>query len=660
MHLSKIVIKNYRLLIDAYLDVDSKTTLIVGRNNTAKTSLFECITSVLDGKSFTFNDYPLSKRDVLYSHIDSFINNEISFDQLSTQVEPISVEFFIDYSLNDNNENLGALSPFIIDVDFNTTTAKIRAEYGLISNEKLLRKLLEKSYFEDNGTTFKDDKHKSIITNFQKLFELNIYAINPNNSDDRQLKSLSELKDLFPYQIIPAERLLGEDGSHDSSLSALITEFFDMNLDDIDNDLKNEVKLLRNLMQSANETIQQKSDEILSKLVNESVGFGYPNVEELQLGVSTQLSLIEQIKKQTQLSYISNTSDSTSLNKESLPSKYNGLGYKNLIKIMFLLAAFAKKVIESSSASIPLLFIEEPESHMHPQMQQAFAKYLEDFIKKLSTVSIQSFVTSHSAHIANTIDFSKLRYAMKTKDGVLYKNLNIFSQQDQNNIEFIKKYLTLTKCDLFFADKAILVEGASERLLLPDMIEKCKAQGLFDTQKYKLTEQYYSIIEIGGAFAYKFIPFLDFLGIPCLILTDIDSVHLVKNTSHLKSCCVSRGKTTSNETIKWWYKTNKPTEILSLKKIREMEECNKTIKKCHIEFQTEEEGICGRSLEEAIINVNRELFKLKGKVCEKDITFTGKSKTDFALNLIYNHNTYKIPRYIQSGLKWLNDQKTLD
>ena len=43
MRLSKIKIRNYRLLIDAELEVDSKTTLIVGRNNTAKTSCFECI-----------------------------------------------------------------------------------------------------------------------------------------------------------------------------------------------------------------------------------------------------------------------------------------------------------------------------------------------------------------------------------------------------------------------------------------------------------------------------------------------------------------------------------------------------------------------------------------------------------------------------------------
>ena len=93
--------KNYRLLIDAELEVDSKTTLIVGRNNTAKTSCFECIGKVLDGTPFSFNDYPLSKRENLYANIASFMAKEIAFEDLCERLEPISIEFLVDYSLDD-------------------------------------------------------------------------------------------------------------------------------------------------------------------------------------------------------------------------------------------------------------------------------------------------------------------------------------------------------------------------------------------------------------------------------------------------------------------------------------------------------------------------------------------------------------------------------
>lgn len=75
----------------------------------------------------------------------------------------------------------------------------------------------------------------------------------------------------------------------------------------------------------------------MSELVSKAVGFGYPNGEELQLGVTTNLSIDEQVKNQSLLSYTTGT------NKECLPSNYNGLGYNNLIKMEFILAAFAKK-----------------------------------------------------------------------------------------------------------------------------------------------------------------------------------------------------------------------------------------------------------------------------------------------------------------------------
>lgn len=82
MYISKIKIKNYRLLIDAELEVDAKTTLIVGRNNTAKTSCLACIENVLNGRPFSFDDYPLVKRKTLYEIIASFMSKEISFESL--------------------------------------------------------------------------------------------------------------------------------------------------------------------------------------------------------------------------------------------------------------------------------------------------------------------------------------------------------------------------------------------------------------------------------------------------------------------------------------------------------------------------------------------------------------------------------------------------
>lgn len=656
MILSKIRIQNYRLLIETELEVHEETTLIVGRNNTAKTSSMDCINTVLNGREFSYNDFPIEKRDVLHNFIARFMKRDISFDELRDSLPITSVEFIIDYSNEKPEDQLGALSPFIIDVDLSITDALIRVENRIKIEEKTLWNLLEHTCYK-NGCYDPDNNamRDVVINNYNKIFGQTIYAINPNNINDKQIKQYKELSELFPFYSIPAERTLGEDGtSHNNTLGTLISSFFDLSEESIDPTIIDEVLKLREIVSEANEKVQKNSDEILSSIVNHAIGFGYPNGEELQLGVTTKLNIDSQIKNQTQLTYFSN------LFNESLPHTHNGLGYKNLIKIEFLLVAFAKEIKTRGEACIPLLFIEEPESHMHPQMQNAFAEYLEKFLEKISNVHIQTFITSHSAHIANTIDFSKIRYAQKTPKGVVYKNLYSFVEKNKDNMDFIKKYLTLSRCDLFFADKIILVEGASERLLIPDMINKCDVEGMFDSVKYKLPAQYYTLIEVGGAYAYKFINFINFLGVPCLILTDIDSMLDGRTKAY-----VSEGKTTSNPTIKWWFKNIKSIaeddkiEII-LSEIIDLTSTQKTIQKCHIEFQTKENGLCGRSLEEAIKNVNREHYGLTEIVDEKSLEFKEKSKTDFALDLICENSNYVVPQYIKDGLVWLNEQKVIE
>lgn len=127
---------------------------------------------------------------------------------------------------------------------------------------------------------------------------------------------------------------------------------------------------------------------------------------------------------------------------------------------------------------------------------------------------------------------------------------------------------------------------------------------------------------------------------------------------------VSKGKTTSNATLKWWMRKVKGlpengTSTIDLAEIIALTDAQKTIGKCHIEFQVKEQGLCGRSLEEAVKNVNRNHYGLKGSITEEDLEFTDKSKTDFALNLVCANPNYIIPKYIKDGLVWLNEQNVL-
>jgi len=657
MQLINIKIKNYRLILNANLEVDNNTTLIVGRNNTAKTSCAELMDKVLNNKALTYDDLPLKNRKYAYVLLAQFMKKRLSYEKLCAKFPITSIEFMVDYSLDESNMNLGALSPFIIDFNLENNIAIIHAEYSIKISEESLRTLFEQ-YFIENDIFVNKNKIQEVrdicISNFSKIFGLKIYAVNPLKEGEIQLKEYKELTKLFPFYYIPAERMLGENGdSRSNSLASLISNYFSVDVENLDPKVADEVKELRRTVEEAGNSIQRQSDELLGNIVDKAVGFGYPNAEELQLGVYTKLKIDDQIKERAELTYTS-----TAIG-ESLPSTHNGLGYKNLIKIEFMLAEFAENIKQGNIACIPLLFIEEPESHMHPQMQQTFASYLECFLKSISDVHIQTFLTSHSAHITNTIDFSQIRYAQKTSKGVIYKNLNTFVKDNGENLDFIKKYLTLSRCDLFFADKVIFVEGASEKLLIPDMVDKCNSAGLFDSKKYKLPAQYYTIIEIGGAYANRFIPFVNFLEIPCLIITDIDSMEDGRNKT-----TVSKAKTTSNPTIKWWVRKVKnlsenDRSKIELSDVLAMTNQQKTIKKCHIEFQVKENGLCGRSLEEAIKNVNRTYYGLTGSITEDDLEFTDKSKTDFALNLICENPTYEVPKYIKDGLIWLNEQSVL-
>ena len=85
----------------------------------------------------------------------------------------------------------------------------------------------------------------------------------------------------------------------------------------------------------------------------------------------------------------------------------------------------------------------------------------------------------------------------------------------------------------------------------------------------------------------------------------------------------------------------------------------RTIEKCHVEFQVKENELCGRSLEEAIKNVNRTHYNLTGTITEANLKFEEKSKTDFALNLVCDNPEYVVPKYIKDGLVWLNEQNVL-
>ena len=138
------------------------------------------------------------------------------------------------------------------------------------------------------------------------------------------------------------------------------------------------------------------------------------------------------------------------------------------------------------------------------------------------------------------------------------------------------------------------------------------------------------------------------------------SVYYKELNKKQEKCLVSEAETTSNCTIKEWFKIIEEwdgTGKLDVKSIISLEKKKKTLKNKHIEYQTYEEKLCGRSLEEAIKNSNRELYNLGKTPKESDLDFNSSDnkKTEFALDLLMKDD-YNIPQYIRNGLEWLSSK----
>jgi putative ATP-dependent endonuclease of OLD family len=142
----------------------------------------------------------------------------------------------------------------------------------------------------------------------------------------------------------------------------------------------------------------------------------------------------------------------------------NGLGLNNILYISMLLEYFERRTREGKTAG-QLLLLEEPEAHLHPQLQRILFKALADKGCQVILTTHSTHVTSHSpiaSHISLTI----------TGTGILPANVAVaaaLNPQEQHDLE---RYLDATRSSLLFARKIILVEGPAELFLIPPLVSK--------------------------------------------------------------------------------------------------------------------------------------------------------------------------------------------
>ena len=659
MKLIKAEIKNFRLLHDVSITFDGNATSIVGKNNSGKTSLIKIFSIFLTGsrKGFLFEDFSLAS---YHNFIEAYKcyeaiteeNKEEKLTEAQRIIPKIQLILTIKYGEHDNWSNIQPLFTNLKESD----EIKILFEYAPVSTDVFLKKLKESM---EEPPYSEEELIKKVNSNYKDTYDIFIRPY--SESEETENISLADVTRLIQAKFISAQRIL--DDSDSESRSRLSKIFKDLFENENENDEKTSADLLQALG-DASDSIDVKLKEFFSPFVTHFNRFGFPGMGKEKVELKSQLEPEILFKNNIKLFY--------NHGGTSLPEKYNGLGYSNLICIIAHIIGFYNEIKDKKN-NLNLIFIEEPEVHMHPQMESVFVKNITKFLREVQ-LDAQIILTTHSSHIISSSNLENIRYFKPIPDSeiAIVKDLMDFNEKltENETKNFLKQYLTLGKCDLFFADKAIFFEGTVERILLPIFIKKIENE----REGLNLSAQYISSIEVGGAYINKFKELIEFLDIKTLIITDIDSVGPGFTKAEVER---KKNLVTSNATLKDWIPGEQSIDKLLLKEIKKESDDGLI----SVAYQSnivlgKEEIKCGRSFEEEFIIENpkyifdnkEKLFSIKNILKEykngdeikmnsfeiQEYIDGNKKKTDFAFDLLnINKDDWIVPTYIKEGLKWL-------
>lgn len=713
MEIVKIRVKNYRALKDFSMDWQKTLSLIIGKNNCGKTSLISIMQTFFSegkGPGIRYDDFNLEFKLRL---TDCIACKKSEWD--NTDIQGIELFLYIEYNESDNIANI---SPLLMDLDPDNHMVVLKIEYVLNDINQL--KMDYDKYFEKLSSgkknarnkqqlfeRFMRDKSKNYFKTVYKAIKYD-YTIHECNPDIFTIldKNILHLSRIVSIKSIGAKRET-DNKENDTSLSSLSNQYYERVKGEAGDPVLEEFEA--QLLKTDHELTGLYS-KVFEEIVGKVKRFGGTKENETIIQINSTLGRQELIKDNTVMTYKSGD--------QELPESYNGLGYLNLISIIIqietIMAEFrCDSDKEKMPADINILFIEEPEAHTHPQLQYIFIKNIKELLregkkcKDGSDIVVQTLITTHSSHIVAECDFDDIKYFCRVSPyAVISKNLcsleaEYKDETDPNNkrYKFLKQYLTLNYAEVFFADKVILYEGDTERILLPAMMRKIDQEE--EASGMPLLSQNISIIA-AGANSQLFSPLLAFLDIKTLIITDIDAVkkkEIKGKGTYYVACEVEKGEKTSNHALNYYFKEalenwgrndltffkkqNARQKVLSyIQKNWQQNEDGKLM----IAYQTKEENgkeYYPRSFEDAFFCCNRQFIidnisnfhclKNKKYFDEKDESGIYqyspyelaekcvKSKPAFPIEVLLNsesdgkcdYSNWKIPSYIKEGLLWL-------
>ena len=154
---------------------------------------------------------------------------------------------------------------------------------------------------------------------------------------------------------------------------------------------------------------------------------------------------------------------------DSLDVEQNGLGYNNLLYMAVVLS----EIETNPDAAYRALIIEEPEAHLQPRLQGELLQFLQSKEPKNGdTAPVQIFVTSHSPNFASIADVDTLCCVHRSPSGVRAFSPRAVEFKPESKKDKLQRYLDVTRAELFFARRVILVEGAAELFIVEALAKK--------------------------------------------------------------------------------------------------------------------------------------------------------------------------------------------
>ena len=706
MNLHSCHIRNLRRLRDVHIDLAGATTTFVGANNSGKTTAAQAFTLFLD---------PTPKFSI-YDFNNSTWEDINAVDAENPSFPSISVDLWFEV----DEASLHRVFELLPDLDWRGSRVGIRIAYEARDPLSLW------SNYSEKAQDASDTVAKSIaVTNAEPgeaaaepgdsaqanvahqtdeadlgqyrpwpqnvmeylerrlhhEYELRYYKLDESQFDDagqaargytpaRMGGGARVLRSLLRVDFVRAQRDLNdpESGSRSDNLSRVLSTFYEQNLDQHETDHR----VLRAIAESEHR-LNEHFDDVFAETLTAIRKLGYPGLTDPEIEVRSTLSAHSVLRSNAAVHYVVPGSEQEGL-RPSLPEEYNGLGLKNLIYMIVQILGFHAQwqATKHDRPPVHLVLIEEPEAHLHAQVQQVFIRKIRELVDADDVAGTQFIITTHSSHVVFE-DFHEIRYFRRLGDeghqrsAVLSLSRFVNGQQKETT-EFLQKYLRLTHCDLFFADAAVLVEGASERLLLPAFINKVAPD---------LEGCHLSILEVGGAFAHKFRGLIEFLSIPCLIITDLDSVAVAEGKTRPSACPVnSAHAVTSNAMLKSWLPSlTSITDLLAADDAQKLAPSPALIR---VAYQIHERvtaggdtrDLAGRTFEEAFALRNLDWVR-SGGANEVGLRLTKATlddlvqelydlirddfdKTKFAVGMLtVDEAAWATPTYIADGLYWL-------